>query len=301
MAKISRQRYLFDGPGTYYIDLWKSTSIQERKLHRQMQLCHVAGGLIKDSNNNSVVRMNVAPDTWVTRAAIRRGKKLWDQHIRGALEGTTGKVYPKYHDFKVYLNNVHGSSPELPKDAAGADLAVGEWAYSEYHSEDVDWNVIATAGAGQPTNRQADSFTAMIVGDHVGTPQNWTRIGLIQSWRDTRASPDQDDPDVLPALSSDPLANMFDEADAADEIMESLRTDNDRPPYSHLYPFGTTGSGAQVGLQRVAFAATQSGAGQISAMNGFSAICGLVEVQISQDTSGQVELILDVMTKGDKI
>lgn len=297
MAKISRQRYLFDGPGTYYIDLWKSTSIQERKLHPQMRVCHVAGGLIKDSNNNSVVRCNVAPDTWVTRTAIRRGKRLWDKHIEGGLEGFTGRLKPKYHDFKIYLNNAHGDGPSIPKDAAGANLPSGEWIYSNFHSEDVDWTALPAA----TPNREADSFKAMIVGDHVGSPANWTRVGLVTSWFESRAQPDQDDPDIPSTVTSDPLVNLFDEADAADEIIQSLGTDNDRPPYSASNHFGKTGSGAQNGLQRVAFAATQTGAGQISAMNGFSALCGLVEVQITQDTSGQVELILDVMTKGDKI
>jgi len=55
-------------------------------------------------------------------------------------------------------------------------------------------------------------------------------------------------------------------------------------------------------LQRVAMAATQAGAGQIASLNGFSAICGLVQVHITQGVgSGEVELILDVSTKGGKI
>lgn len=303
--KISRQRYLFDAPGTYYIDLFKSLSAQERKLFRQHQVAHVMGGLIKDSNNESVVRMNVAPDTWVTRTALRRGKRLFDKHVKDALEGTTLKsVKPKYHDYKVYLNNVMGTSPELPVDANGTTIPSGEWIYSNYHSEDVDWNVIATAGAGQPSNRQADSFTAMITGSHVGTAQDWTRIGLIKSWFDSRSEPQQEDPalDTSPLLA-DPLVNLFDEADAADEIIGSLASDNDAPPYNIDLHFGMAQAvGAHNNLQRVAFAATQTGAGQIAALNGFSAICGLVEVQISQGIgSGQVELLLDVSMKGDKI
>jgi hypothetical protein len=221
------------------------------------------------------------------------------------LEGTTLKsVKPKYHDYKVYLNNVMGTSPELPVDANGTTIPSGEWIYSNYHSEDVDWNVIATAGAGQPSNRQADSFTAMITGSHVGTAQDWTRIGLIKSWFDSRSEPQQEDPalDTSPLLA-DPLVNLFDEADAADEIIGSLASDNDAPPYNIDLHFGMAQAvGAHNNLQRVAFAATQTGAGQIAALNGFSAICGLVEVQISQGIgSGQVELLLDVSMKGDKI
>lgn len=301
--KISRQRYLFDAPGTYYIDLFKSLSAQERKLFRQHQVAHVMGGLIKDSNNESVVRINVAPDTWVTRTALRRGKRLYDKMLKEAMEGVSTSIKPRYHDYKVFLNNVMGSGTEMPRDADGHIIPLGEWVYSDYHSEDVDWNVIATAGALQTSNREADSFTAMIVGDHVGNNTDWSRVGLIRSWFDSRAEPDTNDPDVPANITSDPLTNLFDEADAADEIMESLRNDNDQPPYDSNLHFGIQqASGAQNNLQRVAFAATQSGAGQISALNGFSAICGLVEVHITQgDIVGQVELLLDVSMKGDKI
>lgn len=302
--KISRQRYLFDTPGTYYIDLFKSLSAQERKMFRQHQVAHVHGGLIKDSNNESVVRMNVAPDTWVTRTALRRGKRLFDKHIEQATEASSLKsMKPKYHDYKVFLNTVMGSGTQMPVDADGHTIPSGEWIYSSYHSEDVDWNVIATAGAGQTSNRQADTFTSMIVGGHAGSATDWTRIGLIKSWFDSRAQPQATDPAVPATVTSDPLVNLFDEADAADEIIESLRNDNDAPPYDTDLHLGIAQSNAaQNNLQRVAFAATQAGAGQIAALNGFSAICGLVEVHITQGVgSGQVELLLDVSMKGDKI
>jgi hypothetical protein len=303
--RISRQRYLFDGPGTYYIDLFKSLSAQERKMFRQFQVANVMGGLIKDSNNESVVRINVAPDTWVTRTALRRGKRLFDKHIEEALEGglKLKDIKPKYHDFKVYLNNVMGPGTEMPVDADGHTIPSGEWVYSNFHSEDVDWNVIATAGAGQPSNRQADTFDTMIVGRHVGTAQDWTRVSLMESWIESRALPEDNDPPVPTNIKTDPLVNLFDEADAADEVIDSLLSDNDEPPYSRTSTFGIDqGNGAQNNLQRVAFAATQAGAGQISALNGFSALCGLVEVHITQGAgSGQVELLLDVSMKGDKI
>ena len=298
--RISRQRYLFDGPGTYYIDLFRSLSAQERKLFRQFQVANVHGGLIKDSNNESVVRMNVAPDTWVTRTAVRRAKKLFDKHIKEGTEGLPDLrgIKPKYHDFKLYLNNVMGSTV-LPVDADGHTIPAGEWTYSNYHSEDVDWSILPTA----TPNRQADSFTAMICGDHVGTPTNWSRIGVIKSWFDSRGTPRTNEPFVEADVSQDPLVNLFDESDAADEIIDSLNSDNDDPPYLVDNHFGIQQtSGAQNNLQRVAFAATQAGAGQISALNGFSAICGLVEVHITQGVgSGEVELLLDVSMKGDKI
>lgn len=307
---ISRQRYLFTnlapGDHTFYIDLAKSLSMQERKLFRQMREYTVRGGLLKDSNQDAVVRCNVAPDTWQTRAAIRRGFAQWNLMIKEGMEGLgKGIQKPKYLDYKVFLNQGHGTSPKVPCDAAGNDLSSGEWVYSTYHTEDVDWaNYLAWT-----TNRDTDSFTPMIVGPHLAGPGNgdhWTRISLLQSWIDTRALPDggtSGHPILPSAAITDPLANLFDEADAADEIIEDLQNENDRTPYPEASVFGIQQSyAAHNNLQRVAFAATQAGAGQVSALNGFSALCGLVQVHITvANVTGDVELILDVDTKGLKI
>lgn len=304
-AKISRQRYRFTEAGTYYIDLWKSMSAQERKLCRQGQVAHVMGGLLKDSDDDTVVEINVAPDTWVTRTAYRRGKRLYDKMLKEAFEGTELRaVKGKYHDFRVFLNNAHGSAPLLPVDAANNTIPAGQWNYSEYHSEDVDWSD-AQIGTPGYLNRQADSFNAMLVGTHVGSPGNWSRIGLMQSWFESRAEVDQNDPDVPATVATDPLVNLFDESDTVDEIVTSLLTDGDRPPYDANEHFGyfVGQSGAENGLQRVAFSATQSGAGQIASINGFSAICGLVEVKISHKAAGNnvCEILFDVAMKGEKI
>jgi hypothetical protein len=260
--------------------------------------------LLKDSNQDAVVRCNVAPDTWQTRAAIRRGFAQWNLMIKEGMEGLgKGNFKPKYLDYKVFLNQGHGTSPKVPADAAGNDLDAGEWTYSTYHTEDVDWaNYLAWT-----TNRDTDSFSPMIVGPHLPGPGNgdhWTRVSLIQSWIDTRGRPD---PDGEPWISNnalvDPLANLFDEADAADEILDMLQDDNDRTPYPEGTCFGIQSSyAAHANLQRVAFAATQAGAGQVAALNGFSALCGLVQVHITvSNVTGDVELILDVDTKGMKI
>jgi hypothetical protein len=223
-------------------------------------------------------------------------------------EGTEGMMKglkkAKYHDFKVYLNDVMGSGM-IPVDAAGNQIPFQTWEYSQYHSEDIDWtnpNLLTSA------NRQADSFNAMLVGgSHSGTSANWDRVSLIRSWFDSRGEPDTNNPDFdTAAVIADPLVNLFDEADAADEVIDSLANDNDRPPYDEDSHFGASAGfplGANNNLQRVAMGATQAGAGQISALNGFFAICGLVEVHITQQAGnpGQVELLLDVSTKGEKI
>lgn len=303
-------RFLFDAPGTYYIDLAQCLSIQERKLHPQFREYKVMGGLIKDSNNESVVRCNVAPYTWYTKNALRRGKRIFDRMINQRLgEATTKLNKSKYHDFKVLLNNNQdqaGATNALPRAADGNELNVGEWQYSLFVSEDVDWSDATLAASA---NRNADEFYGMIVGNThsvgTGTGQDqWSRISLTKSWLETRPEPTADPVVDGAAVNTDPLSNLFDETDADDEVILNLTTRQDEPPYDVDTTFGMEGgTGTQQNLQRVAMAATQSGAGQISAMNGFSALCGLVQVFITQDPGnpGQVELLLDVETKGVKI
>ena len=313
---ISRMRFLFDAPGTYYIDLAQSLSIHERKLHPQFREYKVMGGLIKDSNNESVVRMNVAPYTWYTKNALRRGKRIFDRMINQRLGEATTKINKgKYHDFKVLLNNNQNFSATVnktPVDANGHVYNLGEWQYSLYVSEDVDWTELVSNVAGStstPGNRNADEFYGMIVGDAhsagTGTGQDqWGRISLVKSWLETRPQPTNDPVTDGAAVNTDPLSNLFDETDADDEVILNLTTRQDEPPYAKANCPGIEGGGGvQQNLQRVAMAATQSGAGQISTLNGFTALCGLVQVHVTQDPGnpGLVELLLDVETKGVKI
>jgi hypothetical protein len=106
-------------------------------------------------------------------------------------------------------------------------------------------------------------------------------------------------------MLSDPLLNLFDESDADDEVFENLQEHNDNPPYLESSVFGEYQSNhANIGenLQRVSMTATQAGAGQIASVPAFSALCGLVQVHITTNGDpGQVELLLDVATKGEAI
>ena len=298
----TRLRYRFNGPGVYYLDLARDLSATNRKFTSQFQDFTCAGGLIKDSNNESVLEINVAPRVWSTRTALRRGKKMFDKMNNDVMKDTgTQSIKPKYYDYKVFLDQGMVLSNIVDsQDAAGNDRLLGTWDYSNYVSEDVDW-----ANLGSATNRAADQFQAMIVGnDHVGTGGNWTKIGLIYSWLGTRPQVD-DEPDTISSnVTSDPLVNLFDESDADDEIITRLRGDNQLAPYDKAYapgaerPYSASGG---ANLQRVGFAATQTGAGQISALSGFKALCGLVQVVVGQATPGVVELLLDVMPKGESI
>jgi hypothetical protein len=292
---------------TFYIDFARELSKMTRSMNRQFRDYTIVGGLIKDGNNESVVRFNTAPRAWYTKTALRRGKKMWDaMNDMRIKEGGLGIVKPKFHDYKVLLDQTMRDSTKILNcvDAGGHDVPAGEWVYSEYITEDVDWSNL-----GSNQNRDADGFGAYIVGDaHLtdlangGTGNGWAYIGLIKSWVDSRAEPNNEPDRHTAGLLTDPLVNLFDESDSDDEVIANLRDHNDEHPYDEDSMLGYQTGTANVGrmLQRQSFAATQSGAGQIAPIPGFKALCGLTQVHITQgDGTGQVEFLIDVLPKGE--
>jgi hypothetical protein len=288
----TRLRFEFDSNGLSYIDLAKEMSKVQRKLVRQGQNFVIHGGLIQDSNNEYTVRFNTAPQSWVVGTALRRGRKMWEAQFNQVLrEGAIGRVKPKYWDWKVYLNDaMRTGTIQGCVDAAGTAFPNGEWVYSKFVSEDIDWTNPALLAQA---NRDADNYLAHIVGDHSGSAGNWASVGLVESWKDTRPAPDTDEPDTPGDVTTDPLANLFDEADADDERLEILRVDGDAPPYD---ADDVPGDGS-TGLERMAMAATSS-SNPIVPFGGFIAPHGLIEVSCTRASSGNVTILMDVEAVG---
>ena len=287
----SRLRYAIPGNGVYYIDLAKGLSIQERKLHRQKKIYTVYGGYFKDQDG-ATVHMNTAPLTWPVKRSINRGFSLWRKMISRTLRDMEGAGTGSYNDYKIYLDNQMGGNPLVPVDASGNDLfnnAV-EWDYSTLTSEDPDG-----AGGAAP-----DQFDLQIVGPHSGSDPNWTRIGLLQSWVNSRATPDGAHPDLPADYATDPLNNLFDAGDVQDDRLTIIGTEGDAAPYDEETMFGnaTAIAGNSNNLQRVSSSQTSSSQPIVPVM-GFQAICGLIQVVISgADTAG--EIVIDVETNGVK-
>jgi hypothetical protein len=288
----TRLRFETDLNGYAYIDLAKEMSKVQRKLVRQGQNFVVHGGLLQDSNNEYTVRFNTAPQAWVVGTALRRARKLWELQYRQIMsEGGVGAVKPKYWDWKVYLNNAMRTGTILDaKDADGTAYAAGEWRYSQFASEDVDWADPATLSQA---NRNADEFTAHICGDHAGASGNWESIGIIESWKDSRPQPDSDEPDTPASVQTDPLVNLFDEADADDERLEHLQTYNDEAPYDEN---DVPGDG-QTHLERMAMAACST-SNPIVSFGGFIAPHGLIQVHATRASTGNVTILMDVEAVG---
>lgn len=290
---VSRMRFKGTTNGTYYLDLWRDISLQERKLHRQKQICTVYGGFFVDSQGQRI-DINTAPMTWVTKRAVNRGFAMWRKMTAKSLEDAGATSKSKYRDFKVRLDNQHGTSNVLHAlDASDNNLYVaeGEWDYSTLITDDPDPVV------GQPGD--PSGFELMIVGPHTGTAPNWTRVGLVDSWVNSRPTPQSEDPTNIPDLT-DPLVNLFDASDALDNRLNVINSEGDERPYDETVVFGNAAAaGGSNNLQRQSVAQPTPAQAPVAPIHGFMALCGLVQIVVGADqAANQWELVLDVETKG---
>lgn len=294
----TRMRFHGTGNGTVYLDLAKALSLQNRKLHRQKMIYTVYGGYYVDSNG-SRINLNVAPMTWPVKRAINRGFAQWRKMIAKTLSNTEGGTTGKYSDFKVLLDQSQtaaASSTLNPVDAEEVSLQLGtaEWNYSTLVSADPAED--PATGVKLP----ADAFELHIVGPHSGNNPDFSRVGLLTSWVNSRATPDLEDPQDTQS-STDPLQNLFDSGDVDDDIMTVINEENDHAPYddNHMFGIYTGAYGQGKGLQRVSSAITTT-ANAIMPIHGFEALCGLVQLDFGSADPGDWELVLDVESNGVK-
>ena len=300
---VMRLRFTGSGSDRYYIDLAREISIAQRRMARQKQTFTVLGGYWKDQDG-STAHFNTAPLTWVNKRAVNRGFRIWRKMIAKTLSNSDGAKSGKWNDFKVYLNRHHFDSNNLSAvDSAGNLLgdAKGEWDYSTLTTEDpkLTQDTNSSNPPGQNYEMSVpDQFELMIVGNtNTTAPGNHSRVSLVQSWFESRPEVKTDDPQMPATASTDPLANLFDAGDVDDDRLEIIMTEGDQAPYDENTAWGySTHSSETANLQRVS-SAQSSQSNPVVPVHGFQALCGLVQVDVSQASSAW-ELVLDVECNG---
>jgi len=283
-----RLSFVGEGGTTQFIDIAMALSILNQRSYAQGVYYYV-NSVEMYNNENSFIDLHVLPDTWVTRAAWQRARRLWNNMNERALEAVGNRsIIPKYHDFKVYMSDLHRSTGTLsPKMFDVNSLAGGysadEWKYSEFASADDDNDAI----------QQADNFFVHMLGPKTGTSANWTSIGVIESWNSTRARPQSEDPNttLTATLVADPLANVADYSseEQLNDVLTGLADDNDQPPYDHDNAVGT----AVASMSHVARLATTPSTGRVAKSSGFCAPFGLICVD-PQSTNTDWRIVLNL-------
>lgn len=289
---VSRLRFKSSGTGTKYIDLAKALSLQERRMHRQKMIYTVYGGYYVDSNG-SRIDLNVAPLNWVSKLAVNRAFKMWKKMTSMTLKNAGATSKSRYRDFKVLLNQNMGATPLTPLDSGDNEL------YN--NSPEWDYTTLTTDDPEGPGGVTPDAFELHIVGPNTagaGAPDNWARVGMIQSWFDSRPLPEDTQPNDIPNIA-DPLMNLFDSSDVMDDRLTIINSEGDAAPYDEDVTFGNAATYASDhNLQRVSTAFTTS-SNPVVPIHGFQALCGLIQLEFAGSDPGAYELVLDVETKGE--
>jgi hypothetical protein len=278
-----RLSFEFSGNSTQFIDIARALSTINRKFVSQQAYFYVSKVELYN-NEDAFVDIHTIPDTWVTKNAYRRGRALFEQMNALVDPPTTGGIVPKYYDFKVYMSDRHrstGSADPVTYDInAGAEVHVPqEWQYTQLVSADDDGDAI----------QQADNMYIHMLGDHSGSPNNWTSIGLITSYQESRATtsnlPNESNVDLR-----DPLMNLFDMSseEQINDIVTNLINHNDAPPYDlDVYVGGPAG----IGMAQQARLVTTSTLGRTATAPGFCAPFGLICVD-PQNTATAFRIVI---------
>ena len=293
-------------PGTetsHFIDLARDISAINRRFYRQGRDYHVKRVTVVSSNtiagfdreyveglfgatpqdftqNAGRISFSTLPDSWMVRSAWKRGFDAWNQmNAQATKMGLT--IKPTYHDFKIRGMGSYAQSPTylVPKDNGGNALSLGEWTYSDLVSPD------GTTGA--------DEMKMHMLGDHIGAAGSRTSISLLKSYAETRATVDNNDPNMV-INQDDPLLNLLDHGTTHDEIIENLETYGEDPPYNVLDYTGESGNMPQP----LVVQDTTLGVDGKATVGGFNAICGLVEIECKSPIPSDVYSILVELAPG---
>ena len=278
-----------------FIDVAKDLAAINRRLYRQGKVYQIANISVTTRDTiNGLISFSTAPDTWVTRGAWRRGLQMYDAMQKQVLDMPGSKSRKgRYNDFKVYLSADHRTADiERARDNGNNLAGTGEWVYSKFQTPD-----------GSPS---VDDFNAHLLGGHVGNAGTRESVGLILSYGEARATVSNDLPNVDSQGSDDPLLNLFDAGTHIDEVANDLENDGDQAPYKitqggsqatvgEHYP-GATSNLPKPMVNRIASMGSQGGISAPSIMlPGFTAIAGLIEVEMQSDIASDVfDIVIEI-------
>jgi hypothetical protein len=262
---VTRLSFELDGASTQFIDIGLALSALNRRSYRAGVYYYVNSVEIYN-NETGVVDLHTAPDSYITKNAWNRGFKTFQK-----MNAMVDVPRPKYHDFKVYLTDLHRQTGSLVPALHGINAT---WTNVNVTPDDWDYSKLVSADDDGDAVQQADDMFLHLVGPHIGSPGNWTSVGLIESYGDSRGQPPAEDP-VLPSdARTDPLINLFDfsSEEQLNDIITNLDLDNESAPYDRN---GYVGANVN-NMQHVARIGTEVGVGRVGRASGFCAPFGLI-------------------------
>jgi hypothetical protein len=198
-----------------------------------------------------------------------------------ALRATAGDLRSTWSDFKVYMSDDMRTGTVLaPKDNGGNAVDAGEWAYT-----------ILTTPDGTTS---ADNFYLHMLGDHNGGAGARISAGLIKSFGESRSTVQEDDPNSPGTAADDPLVNVFDYGTTIDEVIDRVTADGDLPPYSI-----DNYAGDDANMPKPLVVQDTTLIDGKATVGGFTALCGLIEIESKSPVASDVYSVLVELAPGD--
>ena len=284
---------------SHFIDLARDLSRVNRRLYRQGRDYHVKKITVVSRDticfgnidiavtgtsaqqNAGFVSASTVHAGWVSQKAWQRGFKTWQTMNREASHAVGNDVAGTWSDFKVYLSPDMRTGTVLdPLDNGGTAWVGGEWTYSKLVTPD------GTTGA--------DEFELTMLGNHVGAAGARQSVGLCRSYGESRATVNPDNPNTPGTIADDPLNNVFDYGTAVDEVLQNDMEDADNPPYALTqYPGGANNGGKPSVVQH-----STLGTDGKCTLAGFTAMCGLIELETKSPIANDVYNVLIELAPG---
>jgi len=220
--------------GNHIIDLSQVASLVNRRFYRQGINWAVAGFKFTSASGNAgIVGVNKLPTTWVMANSWEKSMRTWSKMNREAL-AETESVRPKFLDFKIYADAAHhsaGYGANLLPYSLGVNVAnAGEWLPSK---------CVVPFGPASPGNTAEFEFVATGANFPGAGASGLNAVSCIEGYAASRGLPYSPDPNT-PADADDTdgstpenwMAAIFNEGtDQTSEILETMRSENDEPPY----------------------------------------------------------------------
>ena len=275
-------------PGTetsHYIDLARDISAINRRLYRQGRVYHIrkVTFISKNTpNQGNRISISTVPDSWTARNAWRRGFESWQSQKKLVKDSANSNISAgKFDDFKVYLSfDSRAATPLVPLDNGGNALQLGEWDYVTLYSPD--------------GTTSTDPFNLHMLGDHSGSAGGWNSVSLIKSYGESRTTVTNQMPNQPSTTSDDPIVNLHDHGTNFDEIIDKMESSNDNAPYDVVNYPGSDGNMAKpLVVQDTVLVDGRAVVG------GFSAICGLLEIESQSDVEDDTISVLVELAPGN--
>ena len=209
--------------GTAYIDIAQCLSSLNRKLFRQGYQYMIQEIKFTDYSGDGSITIHRLSESWVLTNSHVKAMAEWnEQQIQGAKDAGAESMKAKWRDFKVYYNIEHADSTTagnlLPTDYGLTDHSANaeyQWAASEF--------VIPNAGGPGVTIE----YDMHMLGDDNGV----TSKGCIKAYAESRARPEQQDPNVVLGPTGGLYTDMEDVGEDLDEIIGNWSRQGVLPPY----------------------------------------------------------------------